>query len=256
MQLRRAIVRGVLVVGLLAATAGGCSKDNTINQDNSVTNNTVNNITQVLGPAGGEVVHPSGARIGVPAGALAADTELSIGELPPANLEFPLPSGTQAVSTIFGFQPHGQLFALDARISLPYSWAAPSAVRLLRASPGSDWQEVSMTDITPSSVVRDTATFSFYVAVVDGDGGSGGSTGGSGGSTGGSGGSTGGSGGSTGGVGGTTGGSGGSGTWDAGGCIGGDGPCSGAADPNCCAGPGACQFVVSEFLCVGGVDPG
>src|SRR5690606_32656764 len=134
MQLQRAISRGVLVVGFFAATGGGCSKDNTINQDNSVTNNTVNNLTQVVGPSGGEVIHPSGARIGVPSGALTEDTELSIGELPPANLEFPLPSGTQAVSTIFGFQPHGQLFAIDATISIPHS-GDPSAVRLLRASP-------------------------------------------------------------------------------------------------------------------------
>lgn len=237
MHYRRLIFAGLSsLLPAAVVPSSGCSKSNVVNQDNSTTNNTINNVTQVVGPEGATVDGPDGSQLVVPPGALSEEIELTIGELPDESLETPIPDGNIPVSTTFAFLPHGQLFALDARISFNHTASDPEAVRLLRSEPGGDWQEVTVTDVSESRVIRGTATFSYYVAVVDESDSSGGA-GGAG---------TGGTGGTSG-----TGGSGlGGSSFDGGSCIPLDGPCAGATDTNCCA-PNSCQFQVSEFLCTG-----
>ena len=231
MHYRRIVLLGSSLLVTIAAVSSGCSKSNTVNQDNSTTNTTINNITQTVGPEGATVDGPDESQLVVPPGALSEDTELTIGELPEDSLETPIPDGSVAVSKIFAFLPHGQLFALDARLSFPHSAGTATGLRMLRSQPGGDWQEVALTDQTDSRVIRDTATFSYYVAVIDEESGVGGAAG-SGGASGAGG----------------TGGNGGSSSFDGGSCIPLDGPCANAQDMNCCDG-NTCQFVISEFLC-------
>ncbi len=150
----------------LAPSSLGCAKENNVTTNNNNTYNTTNNISQVLGAQGGFVENvPVGGRLDLPPGALTQDITLKIGELSdPAQL--PLPAGMIAVSKIISFEPHGQTFSTDIKLSVSHTAGARQDVTLLRAEPKGAWAPASHTELTSALIQRSTSTLSFYVAVV------------------------------------------------------------------------------------------
>ena len=80
---------------------------------------------KVAGPAGGTVSDASGAGVDIPAGALAVEAEISIGQVvnPP-----PLPEGVRGLPTTFHFGPDGLQFNVPVTIRIPYTQAELDAL--------------------------------------------------------------------------------------------------------------------------------
>lgn len=118
------------LAGLLAACGG--SSDPPPPAEGSAT----------IGAAGGFVDGPDGVRLGIPPGALAADTTFRIarnGDGAP-----PLPDGIELASAVYAVTPHGQSFDVSSSIELPVS-AAMAAGRpsfLMKAEPGGRWSVI------------------------------------------------------------------------------------------------------------------
>ncbi len=84
-------------------------------------------VTQVVGPAGGSLQHPTGAKLVVPAGALTADVELSMtGAAAPSAAQ----AGAPSVGQAFVLGPDGQQFAAPLLIEVPVD---PALVQQLGA---------------------------------------------------------------------------------------------------------------------------
>jgi hypothetical protein len=111
--------------------------------------------TLVISPEGGTLVGPLGASITVPAGALTADTALSIAVSADGTYT-PLPDGAAPLGAVFAFTPHDLAFGAPARIVLPATVgdaAAPIVVRA--ANEGAPWT------LGPPASASDAGTFSF-----------------------------------------------------------------------------------------------
>ena len=126
-------------------------------------------VTQVIGAAGGELVHPTGAKLVVPPGALASDVTLSI-----TGAAAPL-SGAPAVGQAFVLGPDGQQFAVPLSIEVPVDPALVSSLKAdadnlrLRLAPQSTMAFVELA--TTADAVRQMLSakithFSIIVPVV------------------------------------------------------------------------------------------
>lgn len=94
----------------------------------------------VIGSAGGSVAL-AGANVVVPPGALAADTTISVTL---AQSGFPaLPDGWTA--EVFALEPHGQSFAADVLVTLPYSGDDPDPVIAAAALEATEWSLLDST---------------------------------------------------------------------------------------------------------------
>lgn len=139
-----------LLLGGLAAglTSLACSKETNVTTNNNNTSNTTNNVTLVLGAEGGFVENaPVGGRLDLPPGALTEEVTLIIGELADPSL-LPLPAGVVAVSKLVSFEPHGQTFAIEIKLTLADAAGTRSDVTLLRAEPGGAWAPATHTELT------------------------------------------------------------------------------------------------------------
>lgn len=68
-----------------------------------------------IGATGGTLAHPDGAKLVIPAGALAADVTLSI-----ESVATPRGRGVRFVGPVFRFGPPGQVFAKPVAVTVPY----------------------------------------------------------------------------------------------------------------------------------------
>lgn len=76
--------------------------------------------SSIIGPAGGSVALADGARVDIPAGALAANTTITIREIAlPSGAVLP-PTGVLA-SKVYSLEPNGQSFAVPVTVTLPYN---------------------------------------------------------------------------------------------------------------------------------------
>jgi uncharacterized delta-60 repeat protein len=117
-----------------------------------------------IGPAGGTVSN-GGARVVVPAAALAQVTSIAIEQTDVGAP--PLPAGVVAFGPMFAFTPHGTAFAVPAAVTLPYdpSRVPPGTqVELYKTGASqSSWQSVPLTSTGSNSVTADVSGFSYMV---------------------------------------------------------------------------------------------
>lgn len=78
-----------------------------------------------VGPAGGTVDGPDGARVVIPAGALAADTTIAIERT--SRGAAPLPVTMTPIGQIYAFTPHGTTFTQPVTVTVPYDPASVPA---------------------------------------------------------------------------------------------------------------------------------
>ena len=146
-----------------AILAAGCSKENNVAITNNNTTTVVNNTTVVVGESGGRVESSSHASAEIPEGALAEDTEITVGEAVEGT--FPALAADQiARSKVYAFTPHGLSFAKPVTITLPHTAGPGSDVRVLTASPEGQWSEAAVVEVGPDSVKTSTTHFSFFVS--------------------------------------------------------------------------------------------
>lgn len=154
----RTLLAAGAVVGLSIVVGGGCNRTN--NVDQSVTNNTANNVSKIFGPEGGHLDGPGGAELDLPPGALNEMVEITIGEVVTGAPE--TPNGLSDPSTVFAFLPHGQTFALDVTISVPHLGGPNANVVVFRADPGGEFEELALEATTDSIATVRSPSFSYY----------------------------------------------------------------------------------------------
>jgi len=123
---------GALVFAI--AIAVGCADDARGTPDPIYTSGPiVPPASRIIGPAGGTVASSDGASIVVPAGALEADTTITITSDPSA----PLPVDMTAAGTPVLLEPEGLRFAAPVRVTMPLAAGPPSrAIGVYRAPRG------------------------------------------------------------------------------------------------------------------------
>jgi alpha-tubulin suppressor-like RCC1 family protein len=97
----------------------------------------------VIGIAGGTVTGPDGVTVEVPAGALATNTSLQITAVDSASV-LPLPGGLVASDKVYNFLPHGTVFSVPAKLSIPRLAGDPTTgVSILKTNlDGSAWEQL------------------------------------------------------------------------------------------------------------------
>ncbi|HVJ88741.1 MAG TPA: hypothetical protein VM580_02990, partial [Labilithrix sp.] len=126
----------------------------------------------VVTPDGGRVDGPLGSYIIVPAGALTADTRLSIAIADDSTYEAQ-PDAAIPRGAVFAFTPHGQVFLVPAEIGIPSS-ATPDelAVVLRAADSGAPWTLGPQATFDEAGFATfNTSQLSLYAVVGTGDGG-------------------------------------------------------------------------------------
>jgi uncharacterized delta-60 repeat protein len=122
----------------------------------------------VVGAAGGTVVGPNGAKVEIPAGALATATTISIEQTSagaPA-----LPGGFTASGQTFAFTPHGTTFDAPVTITLPFAPAlvpAGSRPTLYKTNAQNQWEQVAGVSVGANTVSAQVTGFSFGTAGVE-----------------------------------------------------------------------------------------
>ena len=136
----RRTAAGLAAVALalvVAACGGGGSEDAT-----EVAVPAAAAASATIGAAGGTLEGPDGVRVEIPAGALSADTVITVrrsGAGAP-----PLPAGAASSPTplaVYELTPHGQTFAVPVTLSMP-SPVAPNGPAVFMAEPESAWELV------------------------------------------------------------------------------------------------------------------
>lgn len=118
-----------------------------------------------IGPAGGTVDGPNGARAVVPAGALTTFVDIRVATASGAGVPAFPPAGLNAVGAVYAFTPHGTAFAQPATVRVPFDPAllpAGATPRLFRAEPGGSFAEVSGATVTGNFLEAQVNGFSFF----------------------------------------------------------------------------------------------
>ena len=116
----------------------------------------------MIGASGGTVFGPNGAKIEIPAGALATDTAIGI-EQTSANAPA-LPAGFTAFGQTFAFVPHGTTFAVPVTVTLPFDPASAPAGTvpgLYKTNAQDQWERVANVTVNAGSVTAPITSFSF-----------------------------------------------------------------------------------------------
>jgi hypothetical protein len=116
-----------------------------------------------IGPAGGTVTGSNGARIVVPAGALAQTVNVQITEIAAGSAN--VPAGVQPASAVYALTPHGTTFAVPVTVSVPFDPAQVAAGRTLQALKTSDaaltvWEIVAGTMVSGTTASVQVTSFS------------------------------------------------------------------------------------------------
>lgn len=149
-------------------------------------------VSTEIGPSGGIVEGPNGARVIIPAGALAHSTSITIRAVPAASAPT-LSGGIVYAGDVYAFEPHGLAFDAAVQIRLPLAGGASTASVLHASCPASNagadgcgpWDApLGGIVFEPGFATASTKSFSLYaVTELQGTGGAGGA-GGAGGTTG------------------------------------------------------------------------
>lgn len=118
----------------------------------------------VIGAAGGTLDGPDGTRVVIPAGALDADTRITIARRSTGAPDV-LPDGFDGAGDVYEFTPHDIAFRKAVTVRVPFRDNPQAQVRdVLRASPGLPWV---LLGVTPAGGFAEweTATFSWYAPV-------------------------------------------------------------------------------------------
>ena len=116
---------------------------------------------QVVGAAGGTVAGPNGAKVVIPAGALASDVTINVAQTSAGSP--PLPAGFAALGPMFAFTPHGTSFAMPATVTLPFDpTLVPAGVtpELYKTNAQNEWVPVPGAVFTATSVTAQFTGFS------------------------------------------------------------------------------------------------
>ena len=124
--------------------------------------------TATIGAAGGTVVGPNGAKVVIPAGALATDTTINIAQTSAGAP--PLPGGFSVSGQMFAFTPHGTKFTVPVTITLPFdpalvpTGATPTLFKTNASQSG--WEPVTGATFNAGEVTAQITSFSFVVPVI------------------------------------------------------------------------------------------
>ena len=146
---------------VLAATIAACGGSN----DEAVPPGAA---TAMIGPAGATLDGPNGARLVVPANALAQPTSISIANSAagaPA-----LPAGQVVLGSTFALTPHGTTFAQAATLTVPFDPsrvpAGETPVLMKTNAAQSGWDVVPGATVSGSAMQAPIGSFSFVVIVL------------------------------------------------------------------------------------------
>jgi len=156
-RLARALTRTTALV-VLAATVVACGGGD---DDPSPA-------AALVGPAGATVDGPNGARLVVPANALAQPTSISIAM---SDAGAPaLPSGHVVLGSTFALTPHGTAFAQPATVSVPFDPALLPAgetpVLMKTNATQTGWDPVVGTTVSGSTLQAPIGSFSWVVVAL------------------------------------------------------------------------------------------
>jgi len=118
-------------------------------------------VSAVIGPAGGTLEGPDGARVVIPAGALSADTTITIARRD-TGAPTVTPDGFTANGAVYEFTPHDILFKQPVTMRVPFSVNPQATAQdVLRASFGEPWTPLQ---VTPANGFAEwqSASFSWY----------------------------------------------------------------------------------------------
>ena len=116
---------------------------------------------------GGTVAGPGGAKVDIPAGALATDVTLQIEQTTagaPA-----LPTDLTATGPMFAFTPHGTTFALPVTMTMPFDPAgvpAGATPQFYKTNAQNEWEQVANATFGANAVVAEITSFSFGQVVI------------------------------------------------------------------------------------------
>lgn len=114
-----------------------------------------------IGPAGGTVTGPNGAKVVIPPGALTTTVDIRIEQTSAGSPA--LPSGLSAAGQMFAFTPHGTTFAVPVTVTLPFDPAAVSAAAqaaLYKTNGQDQWEQVTNATFDQVSVTAEITSFS------------------------------------------------------------------------------------------------
>jgi uncharacterized delta-60 repeat protein len=116
-----------------------------------------------IGATGGTVTEASGAKVVVPAGALAAQTNIAVTQS--SNGAPALPAGVTNFGPIYAFTPHGTTFAAPVTITVPFDPtkvpAGTTPVLYKTNAAQSEWAEVAGATVSGASMSGAVTSFSF-----------------------------------------------------------------------------------------------
>ena len=129
-------------------------------------------VSQTVGPSGGDVIGPDNAEVKIPAGALSEDIPIMICKLQSGYPAFPADAGWAPApgSSVYGFEPHVTVFQQPVTLRIPYiDPGAGTPVRLVTAQPDAMWTTVDGVPVSNGFATASFAHFSYF-SVITGDG--------------------------------------------------------------------------------------
>lgn len=117
-----------------------------------------------IGPAGGTVSEPSGARVVVPANALAQTVDIQVAQSSAGAP--PLPAGMSSVGQTYAFTPHGTVFGAAATVTIPFDPAqvpAGAIPSLFKTDAQGNWERVANATVAAAAVIAPVTEFSWFV---------------------------------------------------------------------------------------------
>lgn len=118
-----------------------------------------------IGPAGGTVTGPGGAKVIVPPNALSQQTDIAVTQSSAGAP--PLPAGVTPVGEMFAFTPHGTTFASPVTVTVPFEPAqvpAGATLTLLKTNATqTGWEEVAGATVEGSSMSGSVSAFSWIL---------------------------------------------------------------------------------------------
>ncbi|MDL1861204.1 hypothetical protein FBR04_09265 [Betaproteobacteria bacterium PRO7] len=117
-----------------------------------------------VGPAGGTVSGPNGARVVIPPGALANATPIAIAQS--ASGAPAVPSGFNAFGPMYAFTPHGTTFVAPVTVTVPFDPArvpAGATPVLYKTNAQNQWEPVPGATIGAGTATAQVTSFSFFL---------------------------------------------------------------------------------------------
>jgi uncharacterized delta-60 repeat protein len=159
----RLIPSGILVALLLAACGGGGSTapPSTGNPPPPPPG---------IGTAGGTVNGPSGAKVVIPAGALASNVDIAIAESSTGSPA--IPGSLTAAGSIYAFTPHGTAFASAVTVTIPFdpnkvpAGVTPTLYKTNATQTA--WERVAGATVSGNMISGQVTGFSFFVSAIGG----------------------------------------------------------------------------------------